>query len=690
MRLLVSWVRDFVDITASAREIAATMALRGFEVASIEALEDGDAVIDFEVTANRPDCLSVIGFAREIGTAYDLPVRIPPGVVDGRSPLADVPIGENESLRVTVEDGDLCPRYAAAVADVDAVASPEWMALRLRAAGVRPISAIVDVTNYVLMELGHPLHAFDLDRLAGHELRVRRARPGEQLATLDGVVRSLDADMLVIADGHRPQAIAGVMGGGASEVSSRTRRVAFESAFFAPASVRRTSKRLGLKTEASARFERGTDVNAPVVALQRAAALIERLGAGHVTGPLVDWYPKRRSPRVIGLRRLALSRLLGLQIPDEDVIRILRALGLAVDPTADGWRIEAPTFRVDLLREVDLIEEVGRHYGFDKLEPAFPEMAAAAPPPDPRVARDHLVRRVLTASGLSEAVTFGFIEARAALAFTTDGNPAALVPVANPLSAKFDMLRPSLLPGLLDAVVHNRRHGRRDVGLFEIGARFTRTEGETRGVGVIWTGAAEAEHWSTATREVTFFDVKGVVEHLGVALGVPLRAEPVAAAGFVGAQSACLLASGTVVGLVGQIDPALVERVGGSRQDAVYAAELSLDDLERQRPPLNESIRPLSRHPFVVRDLSIIVPAALPAEIIRDTIQTASAGQPASLVSVVFFDRYQGKGVPDGSVSVSVRLTFQEADRTLTDPEVQQTFDHILSALARACGAQQR
>src|SRR5262245_55438393 len=281
MRLLVSWLRDFVDITAPAEEIGQRLGLRGFELAAIEPWGDGDAVIDFEVTANRPDCLSVIGFAREVAAAYDLPLKVrlkPDASTNGepddlRTGVASGFSWTTPDLSVTIEDAELCPRYAALVVKATPSHSPEWLTYRLNAAGIRSISPIVDITNYVLMELGHPTHAFDLEKLAGRELRIRRARPGERLTTLDGIDRALDSDMLVIADRDRAQAVAGVMGGALAEVSPATTLVAFESAYFKPSSVRRTSKRLGLKTEASSRFERGADINAPVTALARIAAL---------------------------------------------------------------------------------------------------------------------------------------------------------------------------------------------------------------------------------------------------------------------------------------------------------------------------------------------------------------------------------------------------------------------------------
>ena len=686
MKLLLSWVRDFVDIDVPAKTLADTMALRGFEVASIDDLGSGDAVIDFEVTANRPDCLSVIGFAREIATTWNLPMR---DLASLPGALASLDTGTSSDVAVTIDDADLCPRYVAAVADLTPTTSPAWMTARLLASGVRPISPFVDITNYVLMELGHPLHAFDLDTLAERHIRVRRARAGETITTLDNVERTLDAEMLVIADASQAQAVAGVMGGGRSEVSATTTRIAFESAYFKPASVRRTSKRLGLKTEASARFERGADINGPLVALRRAVALMQQIGAGTLRGAAVDAYPAPRGPLTIRLRRSRLATVLGLTVPDADVVRILTSLALAPADVGDGWDVVVPTFRVDLLREVDLIEEVGRHHGFDKLEAAFPVMPQAAAAPDPRVARDQLARRVCASAGLTEAVTFGFIERRSAEAFVSEAEVAAIVPVANPLSAKFDVLRPTLLPGLVDSLGHNRRHGRRDVGLYEIGARFTATGGEHRGLGLVWTGGV-TEHWSASGRSVDFFDAKGVVELCCAALGVTPSFTAVRLPWLVPGQAASVVAHGQVIGAVGQLLPTLAERAGAPKQDAVLVAELDLDRIESLRATAVEWVKPLPRHPFVVRDVSIVVSDALPAEIIRGTIQTAGDGLAAPLVATTFFDRYQGKGVPEGSISLSIRLTFQAPDRTLTDPEVQTSFDTILAALVGEHAAVQR
>jgi phenylalanyl-tRNA synthetase beta chain len=692
MRLVLSWLREFVEIAATADEIAGRLALRGFEVASVEPLAAGDAVIDFEITANRPDCLSVVGLAREVAVAFDRPIRLPS--YDGPpAALKRLRAGASDRLAIRIEDEELCPRYAGAVAAVRIAPSPAWLARRLEAAGVRPINNVVDVTNYVNLEIGQPMHAFDYAHLAGAEIRVRPAAAGETIRTLDGVLRTLDVDMLVIADRDRPQAVAGVMGGADSEVSGATTSVVFESAYFQAASVRRTSKRLGLRTEASIRFERGADVDAQVTAIERAAALLEQLDAGAVIAPVVDCYPQPRERRTIRLRRKRLAQLLGAAVPDSDVERILRGLGLVVHDGHDGWVVVAPTVRVDLTREIDLIEEVGRHYGFDRLEPTFPAATAPAPPPDPRVTRDRLIRRVLAAAGLSEAVTFGFVEARAAEAFAPEGS-RSLLAIANPLSAKFDTLRPRLLSGLIDAVAHNRRHGRHDVRLFEIGTRFS-AAGESSGVAAAWTGAAATEHWSAPSRPVDFFDAKGVVGHLCGVLGVPVRTEVAREPFLVAGQAASVVvAAGPMkdapIGVIGVLSPAIAEARGLPRQDAVLVAELDLDALTRARVEQSDAIRPLPRYPSVVRDLSIVVSSTLPADTIRGTILTAAHARAAPLASIAFFDRYQGKGVPEGSISVSVRLTFQAEDRTLTDAEVQQSFDAILAALVREHGAVQR
>jgi phenylalanyl-tRNA synthetase beta chain len=713
VKILVSWLRDFVDVTASPEEIAKTMSVRGFAVEGLEHIDwdssgariaKADAVIDFEVTGNRPDCMSVMGMAREIATAFGLPMRRP--VARGKSGddedgsslrLVSLKAADRSDIDVVIENAELCPRYAGAVADVTVGPSPAWMQARLQAAGVRPLSNIVDVTNYVLLEMGQPMHAFDFARLHDAQIRVRTARAGESIRTLDGRTRDLTGEMLVIADAERPVAIAGVMGGADSEVGEGTTIIVFESAYFNPLSVRRTSRTLGLKTEASTRFERGSDPRLPVTAMERACALLETIGAGRARGTVVDRYPTRTEPRTLRLRRDKITGLLGAAVPDGEVKRILESLGFTLRESStapgvpavpgaggDGWDVNIPTRRVDVMREVDLIEEVARHYGFDKLPSTFPALTGAPPPIDPRIARARHLRSVMTAAGFSEAMTFGFVGAAAAAPFAPEGE---LVPIANPLSENFAVLRPSALPSLIDAVAHNRRREQRDVRLFEVGARFSRTAGERRSLACAWTGAAQGEHWSGGARDVDFFDMKGVVERIGEALRLEVRTQTHREPWLVAGRSAAVVAGGALLGVMGQLAPAIADAHGLPSNDAVFVAEIDLDAADAAAPKDEAHVEPLPRYPSVTRDISILVDETLAADAVRATIRDAAA---ATLVQIREFDRYQGKGVPEGKVSLSLRLTFRASDRTLTDSEVQSAMDAILAALRERHAATQR
>lgn len=677
MKVLLSWLREFVDVPGTAEEIGATMSVRGFAVESIDA-HGKDAVIDFEVTANRPDCMSVIGIAREVATARGLPAPRAPR-------LASLHPVERSDVNVVIDNPDLCPRFDAAVADVTMGASPDWMQARLHAAGVRPISNIVDITNYVMLELGQPMHAYDLTKIGGGLIRARTATPDETLRTLDGQMRNLTPEMLIIADADRPIGIGGVMGGADTEVAAGTTTIVLEAAYFNARAVRRTSRTLGLKTEASIRFERGADPNIQSVAIERACALLERTGAGKARGTLVDRYPARVEPALRRLRRRKIAGLLGVEIPDADVRRILESLGFTLQEAQDGWDVTIPTRRVDVLREADLIEEVARHYGFDRLPSTFPALGAPTPPVDPRVQSARHLRAILTASGFSEAVTFGFISARAASAFAPGGD---IVPIANPLSESFGVLRPSALPGLLDGLAHNRNRQQRDVRLFEIGNRFSKAKGEQRVVACAWTGSAAAEHWSGGSRDVDFYDIKGVTERICHALRIEdARAEPHRESWLVPGRAAAIVANGERLGVLGQLAPAVASDHDLPAVDPVYVAELDLDAAEAIGSRRDVRVEPLPRFPSVTRDVSVLVDETIPAETLRQTVRRAA---PATLSRVREFDRYQGKGVPDGKVSLSLRLTFRSHEGTLTDAEVQAAMDAIVSALKTTHGAVQR
>ena len=693
MRVLVSWLRDFVTVDVGVQELADVLTMRGFEVSDISpaptlvAGDGEDAVLDLEITTNRPDCLSVRGIAREVATIYGHELQpLPP------LPTPDTPGATDVTVRL--EAAELCPRYVASVADVTIGPSPGWLAARLEAAGVRAVNNVVDATNYVMLELGHPLHAFDLAKLEGTALRIRRASLGEMIRTLDGEQRRLDPEMLVIADATRPHALAGVMGGAESEVTGATQVVALESAYFVPISIRRTSKRVGLSTDASYRFERGADINAPPVAMHRLRRLLSEIGAGEPRGAITDAYPDPRAPTTLELRHARVGRVLGLTVDRSFIAPTLTKLGFGVEPIDDGarWRTTVPTHRVDVTREIDLIEEIARHYGYDRLPSSFPTLSSAPASAGGWRRRQHLLRRVLTASGCSEAITYSFIEQPAAVPFV--GAPGQIIRLANPLSEKFAVLRPSLLPGLIDAVVRNRRREQRDVRLFEIGKRFRADDGETLALGIALTGAGIPDHWSATSRKVDLFDIKGQVELVCQAVGATAVFEPTKHPTLVTGLAAAIHgrdrgSSKQVIGILGQLAPAIAAARGfPDTGGKVYVAELDLAALDRVAVDRHAmKATPVPRQPSIVRDLAIIVDATLHASAVRGTIQAAAA---ETLVSVREFDRYEGKGVPAGRVSLAFRLIFRAPDRTLTDAEIQQTMGAIVTRLEQTYAAKLR
>jgi phenylalanyl-tRNA synthetase beta chain len=662
MKLPLSWLREFVDVPTDTSAVALRLGACGFAVDGI----DGE-VFDVDVTANRPDGMSVYGLAREIACAYGMPLAPAPG---SSAPAA----GGQAPIKASIGDAG-CGRYALAVVDVTVGPSPQWLIARLSDCGVRPINNVVDVTNYVMLETGQPMHAFDASKLSGPEIRVRRARAGEKLATLDGTTRELDETMLVIADHDTAVAIAGVMGGASSEVSAATTRIALESAWFLPSSVRATSRKLGLKTEASMRFERGADVMAPAIAIARALELFTKVGAGRLSGGVTDIWTKPTDPRRVPLRQTRLDAVLGTTVPPKEAETILGRLAFGLTAVPGGWEVTVPSFRIDITREADLIEEVGRHWGLDRIEARFPALREMPRPSVPAIQLGRRVRRLLCGAGLQEAVTFTFIETAAATPYAPTGD---LVTLANPLSEKFAVMRPSLVPGLLESLTYNRYRQAASVRLFELGTTFSVTQGERSCVGWVLSGP-RAAHWSETSADFDFSDAKGVAELLASSFEAPLdvaRADDLP--WLVPGQRAALTIDGARVGWIGCVAGT------DSNAAAVFAGELALGPIGRADTRRSQAISALPRYPTIVRDLSLIVDERLPAADVRGTIRTHA---PATIVGIREFDRYQGKGVPEGHVSLSVRLSFQSTDRTLTDAEVQQAIDEIVAALGRAHGA---
>lgn len=651
------------------------------------ALHLGEAVLVFELTANRADCLSLLGLAREAAAIFGGEFR-PPEI---RAPETGAPV---ETLAaVVVLDPDGCPRYVARVLeDAQVGASPLWMQQRLRACGLRPISNLVDVTNYVMLELGQPLHAFDLDRVADHRIIVRRAGSGEELVTLDGSTRSLTLTDLVIADARGPVAVAGVMGGQGSEVTPTTRRVLLESAYFNPTMVRRTAKRLGMRSEASSRFEKGIDPDGQALAADRAAQLMAEIAGAVVAAGRVDANPVPVTPRTITLRPARVNALLGTSLAAEEVVGYLRRLpGLSVVAEGAAYAVTVPTWRRDLEQEADLVEEVARLHGYDRIPATLPAGQSVDPPETPARRQEQRLRELFLAAGLSEATTSSLVARDYLDAWQVPaGSPLRRsVELVVPLSEAQAVLRTTLLPSLGEALKRNLNRRQTEVRLFELGRVFWPTvEGELpqepRHAAGLLTGTVGAGWWG-GERKVDFFDAKGIVELALDGLGIRGASfRPAERAGFHPGRCAEVLVDGRAVGLVAELHPAVQAALDAPERVAVF--ELNLELLLAAGTEA-VAFRALPRFPAIRRDLAVILPAGIPAEAVRASI--AECAGPL-LESVQVFDVYSGANLPAGRRSLAFALSFRSAERTLTDAEVEGVVATVVGRLAEAFGAELR
>ncbi len=658
----------------------------------------GDAILTFDIKGPFAHLNSVIGIAREAAALLDVPLQRDALEVMDRHPAELVP--NPAFLFLDIADPDLCPRYSAAfIADVEVRPSPFWMQMRLRRAGVRPINNIVDVTNYVMLELGQPLHAFDYALLTprpGEErpaIIVRRAEPGEQMKTLDGQMRTFDEDMLLITDGGGPVAVAGVMGGEESEVSEETSNVLLESANFDYLNVRRTSRELGLTTESSQRFGRRVDPDLTAKAVARAAHLMAELAGGSVAPTIGDLYPGRKPERVIDFDPDYVARILGVEVPREEVERILRSLAFQISERREEESLEVtvPSHRRDVTRPIDLVEEVGRIWGYDRFPVTL--MRDELPPQRENVRLEgaERVRDVLTGCGLDEVITYSLVSLEDEAKLRPGEpmpDPEDYLQLRNPLSSEQDTLRQTLLPSLLDVTRRNLRFVDR-VAVFEIGRVYKPVEGEMlpeepRRLGVVITGPREERSWLDHQDRtwMDFFDLKGIVEALVSRLGLEGRFEPAEQAAFHPGRCARVRVNGQDVGVMGEVHP-LAREVFGLPEQPVCALQCELDALlEHWGAP--REMTPLSTHPPVYEDLAVVVDQETPASRVRDLI-VQSGG--ALLRSVALFDVYRGAQVGADKKSLAYRLTYQAADRTLTDHEVAEIRSTIVQHLEEGLGA---
>jgi phenylalanyl-tRNA synthetase beta chain len=713
MNISYNWLRELTDTRLSPTELRDRMTMIGLAVESVHEAGD-DFVLDFDLTSNRPDCLSHLGVARELAVIENGAVHVHGAPPVGASGMVEA------FTSVEILDPDLCPRYGARIVrGVKIGPSPDWLVKRLEAIGQRAINNVADITNYVMHELGQPLHAFDLSKLAEQRIVVRRAREGERLKTLDGVERELDADMLVIADAVRAVAVAGVMGGEETEINDETSDVLIESAYFDASSVRRTARKLGLHTEASHRFERGTDYGGVLQAQERCVSLICELAGGTATENALDAYPKPIQPIDVSLRPERVTTLTGLAVATPEIERILSALGFAhharVAVLEDEWSFRdgvpeevvpgdlnprltyvVPSWRVDVEREEDLVEEVARHTGYERIATELPASNIAGEY-QPGERRRRSMRQVLTAYGFDEAISFGFIDTAHDDLFellpelSREGEDR-FVTLRNPIIEGATRMRPSLLPGLLDAVKHNFNHGTRDVRLFETGRVFAASReehgslpDEREAFALVLTGGALEEGRAGAPRELDFYDLKGALEAAADAIHLPrLQFAATSAKHLRAGQAAEVSIDGKLIGTIGRLDDGVAASY--KFRQPVYVAEIDFTALlaAGERPVV---YTPLARFPAVVRDISLLVGRDVTfAELLR----TASEQRIEDCRAIKLVDVYEGASLPEGKRSVTLRLEYRSDERTLRDEEVDELHALIVSALEKRFDAKMR
>ena len=692
MKVVYNWLKEFVEVKASPEDLRARLSLVGIAVDAIDDTVAGP-VLDAEITANRPDCLGHLGIAREVAAIYRVPLKpLHPNLKEITEKAAG-------ATRVEIEAPELCGRFTARVIrGVKVQPSTDWLRQRLEAIGEKSINNVVDVTNYVMFELGHPLHAFDFDKLAEHQLVVRRAQPGEKIKTLDGGEHKLTKDMCVIADAQRAVSIGGIMGGANSEISLSTKDILIECAWFDPISIRRSAKALGLRTEASYRFERGADPEMTELASRRAAELIQQVAGGEILAGVVDIYPHREPEKKIELSRKELLRVMGADVPDRDIEQILSALGfhpVRVDSNrgSDGsiaavWECRAVSWRQDVTRSIDLIEEVARHYGYDKFPPRLPPAKIAAHRLPHAEAQDRLRERIV-ALGYQEIVEIPIVDTKRDELFRSGGLEPALI--GNPLAEDAAVMRSSGTVSMLRAIEWNLNHGQRNLRLFEIGKTYELRNGEPVETPVLTlgiTGSAREKTIYEGARDFEFADLKGDLDTIGGLAG-GFTWESGGPQWLSGARAARLhlthkTGQREFIGTAGQIAKRIADEFK-FRQN-VLVAELKLESLLTGLENAAAALRfkPLPRFPAVERDFSVVLADGVQFAQVEDAIR--SLGIP-ELQSIEALDLFRGGQVPAGKYSLMIRVTFQSAEATFTDARLNDFSSRIVAALQQKLGA---
>jgi phenylalanyl-tRNA synthetase beta chain len=679
MKISLDWIREYVAVDLPRQELVDRLTMAGWVPETVEE-KDGDLILDLETYANRPDALGHLGVAREIGAMLGRPL------LERDWPVAELEETTSEIADVQITAEALCPRYCGLVVrGVPVGPSPDWMRRRLETMGLKPINAVVDVSNYVLFATAQPIHTFDFGRIGGGRIVVRKAKRGETLVDLDGRTLDLTADMLVIADESRPVALAGVIGGQASGITASTRDVFIESAHFDPVSIRKTAKKLGLSTDASYRFERGADIGFAPQAARMAASLLTQMG-GRASRGIIDRYPRPLKPRTVRLRLRRVAALLGVDVPEAFVADLLARLGFRADTShRSAWRVEVPTFRVDVSREADLVEEIARFYGYDRI----PSVVTPVDSFDATVDRTRMrlgrLRRTLLGQGLDEVINWSFADPERE---TAAGSGRTPIPVQNPISNRASVMRTTLLPGLLENAAWNLNRGLEGVHVFETGRVYYWEEEKHREdlhLGLLATGLRPGAGWDTPAAETDFFVLKGALE----ALFEALRFEPVAFEEkdhgyFEPGRALAVLYKGQEVGRLGALrrDFAAISSV----ERTVYAAEVDLAALF-EKTPRPFQYAPVPKLPGVTRDLSFLLDRGVAyGEVVR---VLARLNQPL-LEGFELRDRFSGPSVPADKVSLTVRFRYRHPQRTLVADEVDRVEQEIVGQLRSALNIQLR
>lgn len=678
MKVPISWLREYLDFTCPIDELAEKLTMAGLEVEEISKVDD-DTVFDVKVTPNRGDWLSMIGVAREAAPLVDSKLRMPEPKANGSGP------DSSESIRIDIENPDLCGRYVGLVVrNVKVGPSPDWMCKRLLAAGMRPINNIVDITNYVMLEVGQPLHAFDLSLLRGSQIIVRTAKPGEAIISLDSTPRNLDSDMLVIADGERPVAIAGVMGGLDSEISEQTEDILIESANFIGTSIRRTSKRLGLVTESSYRFERGVDPSISAIAALRAAELVRELAGGEVANKIIDVHPRPVEPRIVETRPGRVNAVLGTDLDANEMACYLN--GLEIETSIENGILvsKVPTFRQDITREIDIAEEVGRAYGYQNLPRTLPKTTQQGKNSDEGLFKNRL-RRILISCGAQEVLTHSVVDsALSELA----GKSKQSVKLRNPLCEDLDSMRTALIPNILGVIKRNQSFGTSDINIFEIGKVYVQDSPgelreELRVAGAI-AGNMWQSKWNLPSEalDTDFYLCKGIIESVLDSLGI-------AGANYVQTtepmlhptRSAAIMVSSRQIGVIGEASPSVRETLDLRERPCVY--DLDFNALMELTPKVLK-YHHLHKYPALHRHLAVVIPNEVKYSDLTRVIEESDRGV---IESITLLDVYTGEQVGNGRSSITVSIVFRSAQKTLTDDEVNCVLEKVKDALTQQLGA---